>query len=90
MQSGASATEVTSSRRSGSTATAVSRIRSGCETVCVDHPAASPTNRLVYVPSEGVFILVGDVGSFESTFGPVSEAVRHLNLCDSWRTDVCC
>lgn len=40
---------------------------------------AFPSDTLVYVPSENVFVLVGDVGSFEQAFENVSEAVSGLN-----------
>ncbi|EKM50878.1 uncharacterized protein PHACADRAFT_103818 [Phanerochaete carnosa HHB-10118-sp] len=50
----------------------------------VNSDGSTPTNRLVYVPDEGVFVLVGDVAAFENAFGPVSEAVSSccsLQLC---------
>lgn len=38
---------------------------------------AAPANALVYVPSENVFVLTGDVRRFEETFENVINSVRH-------------
>ena len=37
-----------------------------------------PVTTLAYVPSENVFVLVGDVKAFEDMYEPISELVRHV------------
>ncbi|KAF7797265.1 hypothetical protein EIP86_008460 [Pleurotus ostreatoroseus] len=56
---------------------AIWRFQSGSDTVLeaqwVNTDSSTPQDSLVYVPSEDVFILTGDVGRFEETFENVSE-----------------
>lgn len=42
----------------------------------VNTDSSTPRNTLVYVPSDNVFVLTGDVRRFEETFENVSETVR--------------
>lgn len=51
---------------------------------------ALPETTLVYVPSEQVFVLTGDVGLFEKTFENVSESVSsHWHRTKSQLLRIC-